>query len=136
MSSVSIRLAKGFEQTIRMHLERVSEEENGEAVVVLSASKYLAQTTLLRHQAADAVLHTYEGLRVPANALRVSEDGVTGVYCVDGENASFRPVTLLYQGENYALVQPAEGVSDTRTLRAGDEVIATSGALFDGKVIR
>ncbi len=136
MSSVSIRLAKGFEQTIRMHLERVSEEENGEAVVVLSASKYLAQTTLLRHQAADAVLHTYEGLRVPANALRVSEDGVTGVYCVDGENASFRPVTLLYQGENYALVQPAEGVSDTKTLRAGDEVIATSGALFDGKVIR
>ena len=50
-------------------------------------------------QAADAVLHTYEGLRVPADALRVSEDGVTGVYCVDGENAAFRPVTLVYQGE-------------------------------------
>jgi len=33
-------------------------------------------------------------------------------------------------------VQPAEGVSDTRTLRVGDEVIATAGTLSDGKVIR
>jgi len=114
----------------------VSAEENGQAAVVLSCRKYLAQTTLLRHQAADVVLHTYEGLRVPSNALRVSETGVTGVYCVDGENASFRPVELLYQGENYALVKPAEGASDTRTLRVGDEVIATAGELFDGKVIR
>ena len=136
MGSVNLRLAKGFEQTIRMRVESVSAEENGQAAVVLSCRKYLAQTTLLRHQAADAVLHTYEGLRIPSNALRVNEEGVTGVYCVDGENASFRPVELLYQGENYALVKPAEGASDTRTLRVGDEVIATAGELFDGKVIR
>ena len=136
MGSVNIRLAKGFEQTIRMRVESVSAEENGQAAVVLSCRKYLAQTTLLRHQAADAVLHTYEGLRIPSNALRVNEEGVTGVYCVDGENASFRPVELLYQGENYALVKPAAGVSDTRALRTGDEVIATAGKLFDGKVIR
>ena len=136
MGSVNIRLAKGFEQTIRMRVESVSAEENGQAAVVLSCRKYLAQTTLLRHQAADAVLHTYEGLRIPSNALRVNEEGVTGVYCVDGENASFRPVELLYQRENYALIKPAAGVSDTRTLRAGDEVIATAGKLFDGKVIR
>ncbi len=136
MGRVDVRLAKGFDQTIRMSVVSVSREENGQAAVVLSSTRYLAQTTLLRHQAADAVLHTYEGLRIPSNALRVNEEGVTGVYCVDGENASFRPVELLYQGENYALVKPAAGVSDTRTLRAGDEVIATAGKLFDGKVIR
>lgn len=136
MGRVSVRLAKGFDQSIRMTVESVSREKNGEAVVVLSSTRYLAQTTLLRHQAADAVLHTYQGLRVPANALRVSEDGTTGVYCVDGENASFRPVTLVYQGAGYALVTPADGVADTRTLRAGDQVIATSGELHDGKVIR
>ena len=119
-----------------MTVEHVSRADNGQAAVVLSSTRYLAQTTLLRRQAADAVLQTYEGLRVPANALRVSADGTTGVYCVDGENASFRPVTLVYQGEGYALVTPAEGVADTRTLRAGDQVIATSKDLYDGKVIR
>ena len=73
---------------------------------------------------------------MPSNALRVSSDGVTGVYCVDGVTAAFRPVTVLYQGQGYTLVQPADGVDDTQTLRAGDEVIATAGELHEGKVIR
>ena len=136
MGRVDVRLAKGFDQSIRMSVVSVSREENGQAAVVLSSTRYLAQTTLLRHQVADAVLHTYQGLRVPADALRVSADGTTGVYCVDGENASFRPIELVYQGEGYALVKPTEGVRDTQTLRSGDQVIATSGELYDGKVIR
>lgn len=134
--AITLRFAKGFDQNIRMQVVSVSAPEDGQAAVTLSCRKYLAQTTLLRHQAADVILRTYEGLRVPSNALRVSEEGVTGVYCVDGSTAAFRPVTVLYQGQGYALVQPAEGASDTRTLRVGDEVIATAGALSDGKVIR
>jgi len=134
--AVTVRFAKGFDQNIRMQVVSVSAPEDGQAAVTLSCRKYLAQTTLLRHQAADVILRTYEGLRVPSNALRVSEEGVTGVYCVDGSTAAFRPVTVLYQGQGYALVQPAEGASDTQTLRVGDEVIATAGALSDGKVIR
>lgn len=134
--SVTLRFAKGFDQNLQMRVVSVSAAENGQAAVTLSCRKYLAQTTLLRHQAADIILRTYTGLRVPSNALRVSSDGVTGVYCVDGVTAAFRPVTVLYQGQGYALVQPADGVDDTQTLRAGDEVIATAGELHEGKVIR
>ena len=134
--AVTLRFAKGFDQNIRMQVVSVSAPEDGQAAVTLSCRKYLAQTTLLRHQAADVILRTYEGLRVPSNALRVSEEGVTGVYCVDGSTAAFRPVTVLYQGQGYALVRAADGASDTQTLRVGDEVIATTGALSDGKVIR
>ena len=134
--SVTLRFAKGFDQNLQMRVVSVSAAENGQAAVTLSCRKYLAQTTLLRHQAADIILRTYTGLRVPSNALRVSSDGVTGVYCVDGVTAAFRPVTVLYQGQGYALVQPADGVDDTQTLRTGDEVIATAGELHEGKVIR
>ena len=136
LGTVTLRFAKGFDQNLRMQVTDVSAAENGQAAVTLSCRKYLAQTTLLRHQAADVILRTYEGLRVPSNALRVSEEGVTGVYCVDGSTAAFRPVTVLYQGQGYALVRAADGASDTQTLRVGDEVIATAGALSDGKVIR
>ena len=136
LGTVTLRFAKGFDQNLRMQVVSVSAAENGQAAVTLSCRKYLAQTTLLRHQAADIILRTYTGLRVPSNALRVSSDGVTGVYCVDGVTAAFRPVTVLYQGQGYALVQPADGVGDTQTLRAGDEVIATAGELHEGKVIR
>lgn len=136
LGTVTLRFAKGFDQNLRMQVANVSAAENGQAAVTLSCRKYLAQTTLLRHQAVDVILRTYEGLRVPSNALRVSEEGVTGVYCLDGVTAAFRPVTVLYQGQGYALVRPADGAADTRTLRAGDEVIASAGALHDGKVIQ
>ena len=136
LGTVTLRFAKGFDQNLRMQVANVSAAENGQAAVTLSCRKYLAQTTLLRHQAADVILRTYEGLRVPSNALRVGEEGVTGVYCLDGVTAAFRPVTVLYQGQGYALVRPADGAADTRTLRAGDEVIASAGALHDGKVIQ
>lgn len=136
LGTVTLRFAKGFDQNLRMQVANVSAAENGQAAVRLSCRKYLAQTTLLRHQAADVIVRTYEGLRVPSNALRVSEEGVTGVYCLDGVTAAFRPVTVLYQGQGYALVRPADGAADTRTLRAGDEVIASAGALHDGKVIQ
>ena len=136
LGTVTLRFAKGFDQNLRMQVANVSAAENGQAAVTLSCRKYLAQTTLLRHQAADVILRTYEGLRVPSNALRVSEEGVTGVYCLDGVTAAFRPVTVLYQGQGYALVRPADGAADTRTLRAGDEVIPSAGALHDGKVIQ
>lgn len=136
LGTVTLRFAKGFDQNLRMQVANVSAAENGQAAVTLSCRKYLAQTTLLRHQAADVILRTNEGLRVPSNALRVSEEGVTGVYCLDGVTAAFRPVTVLYQGQGYALVRPADGAADTRTLRAGDEVIASAGALHDGKVIQ
>ena len=136
LGTVTLRFAKGFDQNLRMQVANVSAAENGQAAVTLSCRKYLAQTTLLRHQAADVILRTYEGLRVPSNALRVSEEGITGVYCLDGVTAAFRPVTVLYQGQGYALVRPADGAADTRMLRAGDEVIASAGALHDGKVIQ
>ena len=106
LGTVTLRFAKGFDQNLRMQVANVSAAENGQAAVTLSCRKYLAQTTLLRHQAADVILRTYEGLRVPSNALRVSEEGVTGVYCLDGVTAAFRPVTVLYQGQGYALVRP------------------------------
>ena len=77
MGRVDVRLAKGFDQSIRMSVVSVSREENGQAAVVLSSTRYLAQTTLLRHQAADAVLHTYQGLRVPADTAAPTSSGRT-----------------------------------------------------------
>ena len=67
---------------------------------------------------------------------------VTGVYCMVGMKARFKPVDVLYSGDDFALVRStldtAEEVSKTQEqirLRAGDEVIITAYDLYDGKVI-
>ena len=134
-TSVTVRFSKGLTQDLSMTIQQITAEEDGKCVLILKSSRYLAQTTTLRHQAAELILREYSGLRVPANALRVSEDGVAGVYCVAGVTARFKPVQVLWQGEGHALVKASDDAAGATILRVGDEVIATSGELHDGKVI-
>ena len=101
----------------------------------------MAYVTLLREQNAELVLARYEGLRIPKNALRVDEEGGSGVYCRVGLSAYRKPVEVVWQGEDYCLVKPVEvetTIESQRllyTLRAGDEVIVSANDLYDGKVI-
>ncbi|MBQ2061108.1 MAG: hypothetical protein II458_00315 [Oscillospiraceae bacterium] len=134
--SVVLRMAKGMSQDVTIQVRSVSEPENGQVAVVFSCRNYLAQTTLLRHQAAELILNTHSGLRVPTTSLRLDENGNPGVYCVVGSSAKFKPVRIIFRGENYMLVRPVQDASDTATLRAGDEIIITANKLENGLVVR
>ena len=81
-------------------------------------------------------MRSYEGLRVPTTSLRLDEEGNTGVYCVVGVSARFKPVTVIYRGENYTLVQPDETAEGSTVLRPGDEIIITANKLENGVVVR
>ena len=126
----------------------------GRVVAVFQGDTYLSELTLLRQQSAEVIRQTTTGIRVPKEALRVRERTVTdedgnesvvsetGVYCMVGMKARFKPVDVLYSGDDFALVRStldtAEEVSKTQEqirLRAGDEVIITAYDLYDGKVI-
>lgn len=153
--TVTLRFMSGLDKDLQMKVERISDEENGERLVVLSCDKYLSITTLLRHQNAQVIFHSYSGIRVPTGALRVVTDTitdgeggetevhVTAVYCRMGRVARLKPVRVLYQGEDYYLVEADEaglaGLPETqresRILRSGDEIILTANDLYDGKVI-
>lgn len=139
--TLTLRFARGVERELAMTVSHVSEAENGQAVVVLSCRRYLSEVTLLREQSADLIFTAYEGLRVPNEALHISDDGTTGVYCRVGLTAYFKPVEVVYRGEDYCLVSAAQ-IDSTResiirlyTLRAGDELILTAEELYDGKII-
>ena len=147
--ALRLRFAKGVEQELPVEIESVGPAENGRVVVVLRGDQFLSQLTLLRQQSAQVVYNTIEGIRIPKEALRVVtktttlEDGqeqhqqVTGVYCVVGMEARFKPVQVVYTGETFVLVRP-EISSDQETLRlrAGEEVIVTAVDLYDGKIVR
>lgn len=145
---LTLRFAKGVERDLRVTVAHVGAEENGRCVVVLKGRTYLAELTLLRQQSAQIISNSVEGIRVPEEALRVmtttrtDEDGNTtesqsiGVYCVVGVEARFKPVEILYSGENFVLVR-ADQPSDKETLRLrpGDQVILSARDLSDGKVV-
>ena len=143
LGTVTLRFAKGSDRDFTMQVEQIGKAEDGECVVLLSSRRYLAEVTLLRRQEADLILSSYEGLRIPANALQVTETAEdepsgssreTGVYCVSGMSAYFKPVQVLYLGEDYYLVKADSTVSG-RILRAGDSVIVNAREMYDGKVV-
>ena len=145
LESVTLRFSRGLDFDVSMRVERISSAENGQQLAVFSSDRYLAEATLLRRQDAEIILSEYDGIRVPHNALRVLEkeggEKTTGVFCLVGLTAHFKPVEVLYRGEDYYIVAPVkiESANESRillyTLRAGDELIISANDLYDGKVV-
>lgn len=164
-ASVRLRFQTGLDRDMTVTVKRVSGEDGGRRVVVFSSEKYLHLTTLLRHQNAQIIFESHEGIRVPRSAVRVDtqtvtdENGqpvldgqgnpktqpVTGVYCLWGDTARLKPVTILWQEEEYILAAAdetalaaftSERARESRRLRAGDQVITAAAEVYDGKVVQ
>ena len=149
--TVTVRFSRDWSGEVDMKVERLSDPEGGQVAVVLSTDKFLSDTTLLRRQTVDLVFDTITGIRLPKEALRVdqqtvtdSETGeqsqisVTGVYALVGQRAEFKQVTVLAEEDNFILVEPVTSTVASqakKALRAGDQIIISSGELYDGKVI-
>ncbi|SFP48329.1 hypothetical protein SAMN05216343_10835 [Oscillibacter sp. PC13] len=150
---LTLRFSKSVERDLSVAVSAVGPEENGQVVTVFRGKTYLPQLTLLRQQSAEIILREIEGIRVPKEALRaekvsINEDGSrtvteqTGIYCVVGAEARFKPVKVLYNGDGFVLVRSTledladiTAVQEKTRLRPGDEVIITANDLYDGKVV-
>lgn len=142
----SLTFSGDYYGQIPMKLERVSLEED-QTLAIFSCRTHLSDTTLLRAQTVDVVIHHLEGIRIPRKALRVEtveeeqEDGSTRavnrykVYIVERSQSWGREVEILYTDENFYLVRPVDP-SAAKRLRAGDEVILNTSDIYDGKVVR
>ena len=148
--TITVRFSRDWSGEVEMTVESVGDPEGGRSAVVLSSTRFLSDTTLLRRQTVELVFDSVEGVRIPKKALRVeqqtvtdeetgeeSQVSVTGVYALVGAQAEFKPVTVLAEEEGYCLVKPEPPADGARKiLRAGDEIILTAEELFDGKVVR
>lgn len=117
-------------------------DENGKVAVVFVSNRNLSATTLLREQNVDVAYGTYEGLRIPARALRADQQtGQLGVYRISGAQAQWVPVELIFTGSDYYLVRSVteENMSqlqEAERLKPGDEVLVRGKNIYDGKVIK
>ena len=70
---------------------------------------------------------------MPKSAVRVSEDGQSGVFILEGANAKWKPITILHDnGESYVVELDR---SKTGNLWPGDEIILSEKGIYDGKVV-
>ena len=142
---VTLRFSRDFSGDLSATVESVGEGE-GQVVVTLSSQDGLARTTLLRRQTVELIFDSRTGLRVPKQAVHLTEETVTdpdtgeeetrtvyGVYAVVGARAEFKPVEILEDSGEFYLVTPV--ASDKTALRAGDEIVVSARDLYDGKVV-
>ncbi|MBR6771850.1 MAG: hypothetical protein IKM29_00500 [Clostridia bacterium] len=116
-----------------MSVLRKEYSPDGEKVFITMECRVpLSDISVERDQTVTIIGQSFEGFRVPAEAVRI-EDGVTGVYVLEGAQAIFKPAEILYNGDGYYLVSGSE--TDRNRLFTNDAVIIGGKGLFDGKVI-
>ena len=141
-----LRFSQGVDRNLPVTLVSAGHQENGRVVAVFRGSAYLRELTLLRRQRAQIITETIGGNRVPRECLRakrayLDENGRTvteertGIYCLVGREARFKPVEVIYSGDSFLLVAPAPDLDATRVIRPGEQVIVAARGLFDGKVL-
>ena len=141
-----LRFSKGVDRDLPVTLEAIGAREDGRVVVVFRGSAYLQELTLLRQQRTQVITGTIGGIRVPKESLRaerayldengksVSEES-TGLYCMVGREARFKPVEVVYSADTFVLVRStSEDVK--RQLRPGEQIVVSARGLYDGKVLQ
>lgn len=103
-----------------------------EAVVIFQSTTMDVLYLDNRFQTADVVADTFEGLRVPKEALRQSE-GKWGVYTLSGAVARFKPIDWICETETAYIVEPAE--SQNKGLYYYDKIIVSGKDIAEGKVV-
>ena len=116
--SVTVRFSRDWSGEVSMKIERVDEAQDNACLVILSSTRNLADTSMLRKQTVDIVFNSLSGIRVPKKAVRtenrevtdpetgaVSTRQVIGVYVLTAAQAEFKAVEILADDGDYYLVQ-------------------------------
>ncbi len=119
---------------VEASIERLSEPENGKVAVVFCCNTHISYFTKVRKISAQAIVKTYEGLKVPREALRVNADGKSGVYCLIDSQVKFKPVDIIFEKDSYYV--SAYDSSDTKSLLLYDEIIISAKNLENKKIIK
>lgn len=131
---VTLRFTGDYIGEVKVTVLRISQAENGTCLVVFSGSTHVSELLGLRYQSADIVLSKYEGIRIPKQALRINEEGKTGVYCLVAFQAKFVETEQIYELDHHYIVK--YDPNSTGGLRPGEEIIVSSKNLYDGKIVQ
>lgn len=129
--TVSVRFPQIGSAVLVMEIKNIRTVD-GEAVVTLKSTNMGEQYLSARKESIQFVMASYEGIKVPREALR-QLDGEWGVYCLDGPVAQFKTVNWVYQTDYFYLVPCAATPSEG--LYRYDKMILKAKDLADNKVV-
>ncbi|MBQ5778192.1 MAG: hypothetical protein IIV97_05185 [Oscillospiraceae bacterium] len=131
---MSLKFSDKALPSVNAEIVRLTEPENGKVLAVFCCNTHISNFTKVRKISADAVVKTYSGLKVPREALRVSEDGQNGVYCLIDSQVKFKPVDIIFEKDSYYI--SAYDSADTKSLLLYDEIVVSAKNLENRKIVK
>ncbi len=132
-TKIQIRFTDISKKLLPATIESINWDDGGKVAIVLSCNHYEDSIYRLRKTNADIVLGRYKGLKIPKSAVRIQQDGTTGVFVLKDNIVRYKQVEILYTGEQYVIAK--ENNSDRKNVLLYDEVITSGKNLYDGQVV-
>lgn len=115
------------------------EKDAEEALLILSGMNITPELVTMRYQSAEIIRASYTGIKVPKSAVKIQVDEdekqQQGVYILPDSMSRFKPIDVLFEGEDYYVVRQGDN-DDNTGLVVGDTIIIKARGLEDMKVIK
>lgn len=119
-------------------INRSPNKDNNQVVVILEGAEFNSELVSMRDQPVDIILGSYEGLKVPKEAVRMvtDEDGnhTLGVYILSGSVTYFKTIHPIYEDETFYVV--TQSATDSNALVVNDQIVVRGKGLQNNMVVK
>ena len=138
-SSVNLIFNDSESEKVKTFIHQVKALDDNESIVVFRCNLMNDSLTDLRIVDGKIVVNEYTGLKVNREAVRLDEDGNSGVYVRRGNIVNFRSVNVIYSEDSFIIASKPSAESGIELeythLKLYDEVIISGKELKDGMVV-
>lgn len=118
--SVKLKFASTSD-TVTAAIERITETDDpNESIVQLDCEEMTFDLVKHRVEHVEMILHDYEGIKVPREALRFDKNNNKGVYVLLGQRVMFKKLDVIFECSDYLL---SRITADSEYLNIYDEII-------------
>lgn len=132
--TITVNLPFSAVNSVKATVYAINENTGDKSAIVLSCNLMNSDISSLRHETAELVIDSYTGLRVPATAIRVNDDGEKGVFVQNGNIIEFRKLNIVYTADDYVL--SSADSNDDSFVRLYDNIVTKGKDLYDGKIVK
>ena len=135
-SSVDIIIPSLGDERVAVYIEAMN-RDGDVTTLVFRCNTVTAELLSLRKETIKIVENEYDGLKIDPRSIRVNEDGDYGVYALVGNVVRWRDINIIYQTEEYAVVEKLDTSLEVNSgyLHLYDEVVVEGKNLYDGKIV-
>lgn len=137
--SVRLMFDDSGKNPVKTVVHLVKNFDSSKTLIVFRCNLMNEELAALRKVDGKIVLNEYTGLRVDRDAVRLDEEGNSGVYVRTGNMVNFRSLNIIYSEDSFVIAAKPSADSGIKLshahLKLYDEIIISGKELSDGMVI-